>query len=188
MNRVGLDNSVYLCYNYLMYLTESNLKDYIEQIYPDTEWIHDKRFPEQRFRLDYVNHDKKIVIEFDGYQHYTKALAIIRDTRKDRILTSLGYTVIRIPYFIQLDKKTIKVLFGIDCNIQQQYPHGFISNEPTLVLPCDFCELGIENFKKDLDRFTCIKEDIIKSLVAKYNKLGDWNIVLPPSLYRELIA
>lgn len=170
-----------------MYLTESKLEEYIKKIYPNTEWVHDKRFIDYAFRPDYVNHDLKIIVEFDGYLHYTKATTIKRDIKKDRICTSLGYDIIRVPYFVQMSTEVIKHLFNKDIQVVQEYEHGFISDDKTLILPCDFCELGIKKFEDDLERFSYIKDDIILSLENKAKKLKDWDLVLPPSLYGKYI-
>lgn len=85
--------------------------------------------------------------------------------------------------YIQLSTYTVKELFEIDKEFKQVYPHGFISDAKTLVLPADFCELGIMKFKSDLERFPEIQQDIIESLQVKIEKLGDIRKVLPPSLF-----
>ena len=169
------------------YLTEENLKEYVELMYPDTEWVHDKRFKDTRYRPDYVSHEKKLIVEFDGYQHYTSTKAIIRDKAKDKLFSDLGYKVVRIPYFVQMSNSVIKQLFGLEVEVEQKYRHGFIADNSTLVLPCDYCYLGIEKFKEDLKRFSDIKEDIIKSLKVKAEKSGNWDLVLPKPLKDELI-
>lgn len=164
------------------YLTESNLINYLNLIYPNEEWIHDKRFKNYRFRPDYVSHNLRIVVEFDGYQHYTSCRNILNDYRKNEIIEKEGYIIIRVPYFVQLDKQVISNLFKREINIVNDFPHGFISDKKTLILPCDFCELGVERFKNDLYKFHYIKDAILKSLKRKIDKLGDKNLVYPPSL------
>lgn len=168
----------------MIYLTEKNLIDYLSDIYPNTIWIHNKTFNNYKFRPDYVNHELKIVIEFNGYQHYTKASVIIKDYNKYKIITDMGYKLIEIPYFVQLDKLVIKNLFNVNWAFDDliKYPHGFIDNSPTMILPSDFCSLGIERFMGDLSRFNYIKDLIIESLYNKFLLLGDKKLVLPPQL------
>jgi hypothetical protein len=165
-----------------MYLTESNLIEYLDIIYPNKTWVHNKQFLNYKFRPDYRNDVLKIAIEFDGYQHYTKANIINRDKEKDRIYKKEGYKVIRIPYFVQLDSEVINNLFNIEIELATKYPHGFIANNNTMILPADYCELGIKRFKEDLKRFYYIREDIVNSLRHKSIELGIEN-VLPPSLF-----
>lgn len=165
-----------------LYLTEYTLPKYLPLIFPETnDWLHNKNFPEHKFRPDYRSDSLKLTIEFDGPQHYTNSKRIIEDYRKDQIVQSYGYKTIRFPMFIQMSSDIVKRLFDKDVKIEQIYPHGFIADEKTLILPADFCELGIARFKKDLEFYGC-KKDILESLKIKVEKLGDINLVLPPSL------
>ena len=68
----------------------------------------------------------------------------MRDIAKDEICTSLGYSVIRIPYFVQLTSETIKHFFNEDVDIESSYPHGFI--DPSAMLPCDFNPQGQKSY------------------------------------------
>jgi very-short-patch-repair endonuclease len=93
------------------YLTEKLLiKFLIENI--DSSGICNKQFTGYKFRPDYVSHDLKLVVEFDGYLHYTKSKTVLDDIDKDRIISNLGYSIVRIPYFVQLDKRVMEHLFG----------------------------------------------------------------------------
>jgi hypothetical protein len=121
----------------------------------------------------------KLCIEFDGYLHYTKSKSVLDDKRKDEIVAGAGYKIVRIPYFIQLSAKTIKTLFGAKVAWKQEFPHGFVSNEPTVVLPADFCEAGLERFKQELKLFSSVKKDIIDSFKLRKEPI---DAVLPPSL------
>ena len=85
-----------------------------------------------------------------------------------------------------MSSKSIKNLLGIDINVEQTYPHGFIDSK--CILPADFCELGVEKFKKDLALLDAsIRQDIINSLKTKVNcaQFGELTVV-PPSL-KDLI-
>jgi hypothetical protein len=37
---------------------------------------------------------------------------VLDDLEKDKIFSDLGYAVIRIPYFVQLDRRVMDKLFG----------------------------------------------------------------------------
>jgi hypothetical protein len=164
------------------YLTEESLKEALGEIFPNVPFIYDKTIPGAKIkaRPDYRNDELKLIVEYDGDAHYCSAKRIKGDLRNEQVYASMGYKVIRIPYFVQISTETVKHLFNIDRNIKQAFPHGFISK--TVVLPADFCELGIKRFKADLEKFHYIKSDIINSLNDKIKEIGDKECVIPSSL------
>lgn len=175
-----------------MYLTETKLGEIINSIFPNDEVIRDKSVPSagnRRTRPDYRIESKKLIFEFDGYSHYNQSKVIISDKNKDEDYSSLGYTIIRIPYFIQFDENLLKIyhltdVIG-DCEaLKLEYPHGFIDKKA--LLPSDFCEMSIERFVRDLNKFHLQRNDIIKSLKDKIIDVGNIDLVLPKSL-RHLI-
>lgn len=87
----------------------------------------------------------------------------------------MGYKVIHIPYFVQLSKPVIKLLFDIDFDWEQQYPHGFIDEKA--MLPVDYNYFGIFRFKEYLKKFEIVKPEIIHSLEAKIKLLGEENVL-----------
>lgn len=167
-----------------IYLTESSLGKILKDIVPDLEFVHDKAVPHaknKRRRPDYRCDSKKLIIEFDGDTHYCKAQRIIADAEKDEDYSALGYRIFRIPYFVQMTEQVIKHIFDKDIVFKQVYSNGFI--DPKAILPADFCELGINQFLKDLETFDYHKDEIIESLKNKITEEGNINHVLPPSLH-----
>jgi hypothetical protein len=165
------------------YLTEANLGIILNELFPDNDFIHDKAVPNsknKRLRPDFRSDEMKIILEFDGDSHYCKAQRIKTDVFKDDDYKSLGYKVFRIPYFIQMSSELIKMIFDKDINFKQKYPNGFIDKKA--ILPADFCELGVDLFKKDLENFSYCKDDIIKSLNQKIEEKNDIELVIPTSL------
>ena len=161
------------------YLTESSLGIFLEKKLGGN-WIHNKSYL-GRFKPDYRNESTMTIVEFDGYAHYTQASRILADKAKDQLYSGAGYKIIRIPYFIQLSSSTCKTMFNVDLDIEQVYPHGFIDEK--CILPADFCELGVERFKSDINRFANEAEEIINSLKTKTAKLKyGVDEVLPKSL------
>lgn len=148
----------------MTYLTEKYLGEILPILFPDEEIIHNRKVPNSdcNFRPDYRIESKKLIIEFNGYNHYNNSKTIFRDKTKFSLYKIMGYRVIEIPYFIQLTPKVIRFLFGKSCEEFYDYPHGFTSKEA--LLPSDFNPLGVERFDSDLDRFYFIKSDILKSL------------------------
>jgi hypothetical protein len=168
------------------YLTETKLGEYLKILYPKDEFIRNKCVPNSnsKYRPDYRNDNLKLIVEFDGYSHYTSSKTILSDIKKDRIFKSMGYNIIRIPYFIQISNGVTLYLFGkTSKKINQIYPHGFIDHK--CIMPADFCELGLEKFKEDLENFFFIKNDILKSLENKINECGEILKILPPSWYNQ---
>jgi len=165
-----------------MFLTEQKLGEFLKQLYPSEDFIHDRKVIDSNIknRVDYQCSNLRLIVEFDGYFHYSVPSVILNDQKKDFTYTNLGYKIVRIPYFVQLSTQVIKELFEIDFKIDQSYPHGFIDEKA--LLPAAFCELGIQRFLSDLDKFSFIKEDIIDSLFKKVNDLKNQMLVLPPSL------
>jgi len=164
------------------YLTEKTIPTELKNIFPGYEFVHNRQVPNSNLktRPDFRNDELKLIIEFDGYLHYSKSSVIIMDNVKDSEYSNMGYKIIRIPYFIQLSHSVVKYLFNKDINITQNYPHGFIDD--AALLPCDFCELGINKFSNDLNNFEFIKNDILQSIKNKIIQHNHINKVLPPSL------
>ena len=169
------------------YLTEKALGEYLTQIFPNHEFIRDKTVPDSKIRNrpDYRNDELMLIVEFDGYRHYSNPDNILVDEHKDDVYEGMGYKIIRIPYFIQMSTDIVKLLFNKNVKIEQIYPHGFIDSKA--MLPAFFCELGVTRFKNDLKKFDIVREDIISSLTDKNENNKHINYVLPPSLHNILI-
>ena len=176
-------------YNSTNFLTEEKLVDYLRIIFPNQDWISNKKIPGTPInsRPDYYNEKMKIIIEFDGDSklningHYSSAKVILNDYKKDVIYRKIGWKVIRIPYFVQMSANSIYDLFGInEIKLEQIYPHGFWDEKARL--PADFNELGICRFEDDLKRLPSIKQDIIDSLKNKIVELKNIDLVLPNKL------
>jgi very-short-patch-repair endonuclease len=140
----------------------------------------------RRFRPDYHSERHKLIVEFDGDQHYRSSRVILGDVERDACFTANGFRVIRIPYFVQLSRAVITHLFGDIAHTTNDFldfPHGFIAS--TVVMPADFCELGIARFEDDLKRFDYIAGAILKSIREAAATRGDWRTVYPPSRYEK---
>jgi hypothetical protein len=158
------------------YLTESNLELFIKTNITST-YIRDKKLEGANTskRYDFILPDQNIIVEFDGSHHYTSSKVILGDDEKDKVAASLGYHVVRIPYFVQLDATMIQFFF---CNVIKSsvqlfdfntYKHGFIDSRA--VIPADYCELGQHKFLKNLQDYpkSCTNA-IINSLTTHVNK------------------
>ena len=122
------------------YLDETGLGRFLRARL-DPEVIANKPVPGliQRYRPDYRSEARRLIVEFDGSQHYQRATHVLRDRVRDAVLADAGYTVVRTPYFVQLVPETICHLFGdlvTDRSSFKDFPHGFIAE--TVVFPGDF--------------------------------------------------
>ena len=164
----------------VLYLDDKKLGSALSSLFPGKTFVYDKSVPrsELRARPDYRCDELMLIVEFDGYRHYTLAKTILADETKDACYIALGYSIVRVPYYVQLSSEVIDALFGLNGRKwEQNYAHGFIDeNAP---LPADFCSLGVDRFEQDLKRVECIRPDIIASLKAKIEILGDVRRVVP---------
>lgn len=103
------------------HLTEAQLEHLLNIVFPITkDWVHNKPVL-GKFKPEYCSHSLKLVIEFDGYSHYTEVNSILLDERKDILFIQNGYKVVRIPYFVQLTGEVARHLFNIDVSINSNY-------------------------------------------------------------------
>jgi len=140
-------------------LHRTGLEDYLKVIFPEVnDWIHDKALGEingekYKSRPDYRSEKLKIIIEFDGLQHYTKPDIIEKDYRLTTVYTKLGYKVVRIPYFIQLTNKAVKTLFNIDVS-ENLFDESFSSlGIQGLNTPAYLCPAGVKRMAQEFKRF-----------------------------------
>jgi hypothetical protein len=140
-------------------LHRTGLEEYLCVIFPNVDdWIHDKAFGEvngknYRTRPEYRSEKLKLIVEFDGLQHYTKPDIIEKDARLTELYTNLGYKVIRIPYFIQLSNKAVKTLFDVD--VAEELFDDKISSLGVkgLNTPAYLCPAGVKRMAEEFRRF-----------------------------------
>ena len=146
-------------------LPRTGLDTYLKYLFPNIDdWIHDKRVPNlyyegkiSKFRPDFRIETLKMIIEFDGLPHYQKPDIILNDILKNKIYKENGYKVIRIPYFIQLTKESVKTLFGIDLDIDL-FDLSLVNKNMSLGIhsratPAYLCPLGIKRMAEDYIKF-----------------------------------
>lgn len=77
--KAGIDAETGLC--------RTGLDEYLNVIFPNiNDWVHDKQIPKElcngvitKRRPDYRSEKLKLIIEFDGLQHYTNPDVILSD-------------------------------------------------------------------------------------------------------------
>lgn len=140
-------------------LHRTGLDTYLSAIFPKTsDWIHDKQIGKlpngttSRKRPDYRSESLKMIVEFDGIQHYQSPTKIRSDNEGTMLYRSLGYKVVRIPFFVQLSNVAVKVLFGVDVDVplfDEKYP----SLGPKGVKPADLCWAGLIRMAEEFQSF-----------------------------------
>ena len=170
------------------YLTEQSLRRFFSERI-DEKAVFNRVIPDigMRNRPDCRSERKKLIVEFDGWKHYTDPATIISDSEKDKATSALGYSTIRIPYFVQLSRDVVEFLFkdyATDLSEWNSFPHGFHSRG--VIFPASFCELGISRFLNDLQKFSIVRNDIVNSLIVASAKFKP-DIVVPPSLRNIVI-
>lgn len=142
------------------YLSEKNLLEVLELIFK-TPIQKQVRIPltNKTAIVDYVfnlpHNDQEVFVEFNGHLHYTQTNTIERDYMLREHCVKNNIRLIEIPYFIQLNLYTIPQYFGKDIEaylenvtITTSQESGFL--EKKIVLPYDYCVLGLERFLNDL--------------------------------------
>lgn len=136
-------------------LHRTGLEDYLSVIFPETtDWVHDKPIGNrQRKRPDYRSESLKLIIEFDGVPHYTSPEKIRQDEASIAFYRSLGYKVVRIPYFIQLTNEVVKTLFGVEV-AETLFDSSILSLGSRLPnTPAFLCHQGIISMAKEYKKF-----------------------------------
>lgn len=168
------------------YLTERKLKAVLQKIYGN-QWIGGQiSLPGSRRKFDMAFRVRGIVIlvEYDGDEHYRNSIKIKADKEKDVLAEENGMHLVRIPYWIQLDSVMVRHWFGIEVDIDQSFPHGFIT---TKLFPASFCELGIARFRQELASLPAeVRNAVIDSLREQVEAHGV-EYVLPITL-RTLVT
>lgn len=140
-------------------IKRTGLEEYLAVIFPDVkDWIHDKPIGKIettvcRKRPDYRSEALKLIVEFDGLQHYTSPANIRRDIENTLLYESLGYKVVRIPYFIQLTNIAVKTLFCVSIE-ERLFDESIPSIGPkSQNTPAYLCYSGIQRMARDFSRF-----------------------------------
>jgi hypothetical protein len=152
------------------YLTQKKLEGILSQFFEiETEVLIEGT--RMKSDIQFLHDGKKYAVEFDGDSHYCDPTVMQRDLRKDRLLTTQEFNVVRIPYWIQLDTHNFHMFFRFDCPgiIKSNHSHGFIDKKAKL--PSHFCVNGIQKFLDMMwymaEKYRHIFVDVLDSLNMK---------------------
>lgn len=183
-NKAGIDESTGL--------RRTGLEEYLSTIFPNVnDWVHDKAFgitkagEISRKRPDYRSDDLKLIVEFDGIQHYNNPENILKDLENTKFYEEQGYKVVRIPYFIQLTNLAVENIFGV--RVKETLFDGNIAslNSVNKNTPAYLCPLGIKRMATEFKKFpeqyevniSKLKQDDpvlseVGYLIEEYNKIS----------------
>ncbi len=140
-------------------LPRTGLDTYLRAIFPTVDdWVHNRTITgaegaAKGKRPDYRSETLKLIIEFDGVQHYTDPQKIWDDEKKTAAFTELGYQVVRIPYFIQITNEAVMVLFGTRVE-EPLFPASQASfTSLGKYLPAYLCPAGFKRMAKEFADF-----------------------------------
>ena len=140
-------------------LHRTGLEEYLKVIFPQiNDWIHDKAIGKingqsYRKRPDYRSDSLRIIIEFDGLQHYSNPDIIEKDIENTKLYNSGGYKVVRIPYFIQLTNRAVKTMFDIEVS-ENLFDEKFSSlNTRGRNSPAYLCPAGVKRMAEEFKKF-----------------------------------
>lgn len=155
-------------------LPRTGLEIYLKVIFPEIpadEWIHDKPIQGlgKKIRPDYRCDRLKLIIEFDGVQHYQKPDTIRKDETNQAIYEGLGYKVVRIPYFIQFTNAVVKAMFGVDIKRPLFDPLIPSMGAKGRNTPAYCCPAGLLRMAKDFHKY----HDQYKVNMKALKKAGD---------------
>jgi len=168
------------------YLTERKLTAALKELVGDCWAGGQVAMPGSRRRFDmaFRMNSATVLVEYDGDDHYRDSMKIKADRQKDILALENKMRLVRIPYWVQLDSMMARHWFGLKANIEQSFPHGFIT---TKLFPASFCELGVARFRRDLDALPAtVRLAVIASLRERVAEHGI-EYVLPTEL-RALVT
>lgn len=177
-------------------LENNHVESVLRRLYPhDCNWIHNgnkslrdsenrtvKTRSGHQVKPDFINEKLKIIIEIDGagghnFAHYSSAEQCVKDIEKDELYKELGYKVIRIPMYVQLDSEMIEYYFGIKYEqdlYEACHEHGFLHSD--ILLPANFCQLGLERFRREYEQLPMnVQNKIAQSLQDRIQMFVDKN-------------
>lgn len=151
------------------YLSEKNIYQILSFVYGESSIKKQVRIKDNDriFIVDYtvsLPNNELMIVEFNGYHHYTDTKTIIRDYALREYCYTNNIKLVEIPYFVQLFNHNFSKYFGcnIDKEITTNQPSGFIIEK--IVLPYDYCSLGVTRFMDDISENDKTTDEILLSL------------------------
>lgn len=178
-------------------MSEKNLVKVASILRPDNKWESQQRFyydksnKRRYYKVDCISYDGKIVIEYEGPNHYIDVWKSLRDDARKKFFISAGYTFFRWPYYLQLTRSVAEYYFGpIDEKLYLEAIRSTygVSSEGSILAcgfhstkntPSNFTYLGVERFLHELNELPEIVGLQVSESLRRYSRdVGDSNLVL----------
>lgn len=178
-------------------MSEQNLVNVASILRPNNQWESQQRFyydksnKRRYYKVDCISYDGKIVIEYEGPNHYIDVWKALRDDARQQFFITAGYSFFRWPYYLQLTKSVAEYYFGpIDGQLYSeaiQETYGVSSEDSILACgfhstkntPSNFTYLGVERFLSELRKLPKIVGEQVSESLRRYSRdVGDKNLVL----------
>lgn len=165
-----------------LWLTEKRLGYVLDKLFPSSKIIHNKRLTiSSGFYLqpDYYLPEHNLIIEFQGYHHFSDWRTCYKDDVKRNKLDKEAIFLIEIPYFIQLDHNNTQALFGKHTSNILDYSYGFPNGfiHPKAMLPGSFCAPGLDFYYDLLYKLPfCTELEVTTSLSKRAELEGITNL------------
>lgn len=148
----------------------TGLEEYLSVIFPEVEtesWVHDKKVEgcKSNIRPDYQCEKLRLIIEFDGLQHYQKPDRIKKDYENQKIYEDMGYKVVRIPYFIQLTNEVVAQMFGRTVDVPLFDPSIPSMGIKGVNTPAYCCPAGLVRMAREFKNYPQQYEVNMKALI-----------------------
>ena len=148
----------------------TTLKEYLSAIFPSNQFVYDARMKKdevinrcpsadyRRYRPDSRCDELNLIVEFDGVDHYQNTLVVMKDAERDNWFESLGYTTVRIPYWIQLSNTMISHLFGVHmnepmCQLDESFCDTINKDNGLSISVGNMCEAGRYRFIREVTSY-----------------------------------
>lgn len=167
-------------------MTEAALVKVAALLRPEYEWRSQVKFHyddtnKRRFyKVDCVSLDGKIVIEYEGPDHYCHIWKSLRDDHRRQYFINNGFQFKRWPYYCQLNKDTAFYFFGEfnDENYEACLIKIFNVNSEDMMLasgfhltentPSNFTFLGLDRFISELNQLPIIVKTQVAETLRRY--------------------
>ena len=117
---------------------------------------------------------ESLVVYIDTVEDYSDHLRMVHTQASDTCLRDLGYTVVHIPYFVQMSPETTLHYFGKSLDVRCDQPCGFvIGDTANEYVPARYCSMGWNKFVEQLYGLPdSVRSEIMSSLKLHSEKFG----------------
>lgn len=178
-------------------MNERNLVKIASVLRPNNIWeaqqrfYYDKTNKRRYYQVDCVSYDAKIVIEYEGPDHYTDVWKSLRDDARKQFFLAEGFSFLRWPYYCQLTLAVSKYFFGSiskTAYLEAIYEVYGVKSEDSILAcgfhtttntPSNFTYLGVQRFLDEVSYLPEVVGDQVAESLRRYCRdVGNVALVL----------